>query len=84
MDPVRDRMVRMRFPPRKLLILGGLLLAATLMGGCEKALFIEHESRTPYDRYMALRGKQSAMSEANVYGGSVPALRERLKPLGAP
>lgn len=53
------------------------------MGGCEKALFIENQSRTPYDRYNSLRGRQSAMSKKNDAGGESPALRERLKPLGA-
>jgi len=77
-------MMLMRFPNRKLLPLAGLLLMLCLLGGCEKALFIEQESRTPYDRYMTLRGRQAAMSEPNAFGGSAPALRERLKPLGGP
>lgn len=61
----------------------GLVLLFGLTGGCEKALFIENQSRTPYDRYNALRGRHTAMSQTNAIGGSSPALRERLKPLGA-
>ena len=61
-----------------------LVLASGQLLGCEKPLFIENESRTPYDRYLALRGRQAVQYEDNQWGGKSPALRERLKPLGAP
>jgi hypothetical protein len=64
-----------------LLVFAGLVVA---LGGCEKALFTEKQSRTPYDRYASLRGRHTAMSQQNAYGGDTPALRERLKPLEAP
>lgn len=64
-------------------LVGGLLLLACMTVGCEKALFVENQSRTPYDRYNALRGRQSAMTQSNPTGGNSPALRERLKPMGS-
>lgn len=52
------------------------------MAGCEKPLFVENQSRTPYDRYLSLRGRQTSMTQQNDYGGQTPALRQRLRPLG--
>ena len=83
MLPGRDRMGFMRFHTRKRLAVCGLLLTTALLGGCEKALFVENEPRTPYERYMALRGRTPMMTEENPYGGKSPALRDRLKPLDA-
>jgi hypothetical protein len=73
----------MRLKTRKQMAVCGLLLASALLGGCEKALFVDNEPRTPYERYMALRGRSASLTEQNAYGGKSPALRERLKPLDA-
>ena len=67
----------------KLLALRVIFIGCVL-GGCEKPLFPEQLPRSPYERYDALRGRQRPMYEENAYGGSQPALRDRLKPLGAP
>lgn len=58
-----------------------LLALALLAGGCEKALFPEDLPRSPYERYMALRGRAAPMHEEGATGAKEPALRERLKPL---
>lgn len=58
------------------------LLAAGLCG-CEKALFTESMARSPYERYELLRGRPRNATEPNAFGGKQPALRERLRPLGA-
>lgn len=52
--------------------------------GCEKPLFPRNLPRTPYERYQRLHGQGRVESEENAYGGQQPALRERLRPLGAP
>jgi hypothetical protein len=56
--------------------------AALWLTGCEKPLFPENQPRSPYDRYMVLRGNERSQSETNAYGGTQPALRDRLRPLG--
>lgn len=60
----------------------GLVLVFLAVVGCAKPLFPENAYRTPYDRYMALRGEQRQLTETTAYGREVPAVRERLKPLG--
>lgn len=66
---------------RRMFILVALLSSFTLLTGCEKALFPEGASRTPYERYQLLRGQHRMASETNAYGGDQPALRDRLRPL---
>jgi len=41
---------------------GGLALAAAL-AGCNNPLFPPDAARTPYDRYLALRGQERPMAE---------------------
>jgi hypothetical protein len=65
-------------------LLGLLLLGATSLTGCQKALFPENSDRTQYDRYMVLRGQTRPVNEENAYGGKQPALYARLKPLNQP
>jgi len=60
------------------------LALGAAMPGCEKPLFPENAPRTPYDRYMVLRGQQRPATEEDAAGGERPALRQRLKPLGQP
>lgn len=64
-----------------LAVVVGAALAAT---GCEKPLFPSDLPRSPYERYMTLRGRSRPMSEETASGMEQPAIRERLKPLGAP
>jgi len=61
-----------------------LIAIILLLGGCEKALFPDNTTRSPYERYDAIRGRQRQAHEENAYGGSQPAIRDRLKPLGEP
>lgn len=68
---------------RQLRIIGWLCVvgwSAGAVGGCEKPLFPENMPRTQYERYDRLRGRYTPAEQANVYGGSEPALRERLSP----
>ena len=65
-------------------LLFGLVLVFLALSGCAKPLFPENAYRTPYDRYMALRGERRRMTEPTTFGREVPAIRERLKPLGQP
>ena len=55
---------------------------AAAIGGCQKPLFDEKLPRTPYERYMALRGEERPVKQRNIYGVEQPALRERLRALG--
>lgn len=61
----------------------GLLwvMALLCVGGCEKGLFPEGTPRSPYDRYMTLRGDYKPPVELDAYGRERPALRQRLQPL---
>lgn len=61
-----------------------LVLGSLACLGCEKPLFPENQPRSPYDRYLNLRGQSRPMHQQNAYGGDEPALRDRLKPLGEP
>lgn len=63
-----------------LLIVG---VSSGLLTGCEKPLFPKEEPRTPYQRYMMLRGTDRPEKVENAYGWEEPNLRERLQPLGA-
>jgi hypothetical protein len=61
-------------------------LAVGLLGavGCQQPLFPEDAPRTPYERYMVLRGQYRPATEQDAYGQERPLLRERLRPLGEP
>lgn len=61
-----------------------ILLSVGALAGCEKPLFPKEAPRSPYDRYLMLRGKQRPQTTENAYGGEVPAIRDRLRPLGSP
>jgi hypothetical protein len=59
---------------------GALVLTALLLFGCEKPLFPQNLPRTQYERYDRLRGRYVPAQQLNAFGGSEPALRERLSP----
>lgn len=59
-----------------------LIVVLALAGGCEKPLFPENMPRTQYERYDRLRSRYVPTEQVNAYGGSEPALRERLSSLG--
>jgi hypothetical protein len=65
---------------RRFWMVGLMGLGAATLGGCEKPLFPETMPRTQYERYDRLRGRYIPSQQMNVYGGSEPALRERLSP----
>ena len=52
--------------------------------GCQKSLFDETQARSPYERYLALRGLDRPQEEMNAYGRAQPALRQRMRPLEQP
>lgn len=58
-----------------------MLGAAVGVGGCEKPLFPDDMPRTQYERYDRLRSRYVPTEQVNAYGGSEPALRERLSNL---
>lgn len=58
-----------------------LLAAAFGAVGCEKPLFPENMPRTQYERYDRLRNRYVPTEQINAFGGSEPALRERLSNL---
>lgn len=64
------------------LLLTGMGLALLAGVGCEKPLFPDNTARSPYERYMVLRGEDRPAKEFNAFGGEEPALRARLRPLG--
>ena len=64
-----------------IIIGAGVLMVGIVTSGCEKAIFPESVPRTQYERYQRLRGEHRPMSEKNLFGGTQPALRERLSPL---
>ena len=58
------------------------LMAACLLGiGCQKQPFISEYPRTPYDRYLALRGRERPATQRDAQGLAQRNARERLKPL---
>ena len=80
-------MLNLRRHGRTLLGMRGMLalclfVAAGYMGGCQQALFIDDAARTPYDRYLTLRGQARPATETDGLGVERPALRQRLRPLG--
>jgi hypothetical protein len=58
-----------------------LLAVWSAVGGCAKELFPEDAPRSPYERFLTLRGKAPPMNETDAFGVENPALRSRLKPL---
>ena len=56
------------------------MLSALAAVGCEKPLFPQNLPRTQYERYDRLRGRYVPAEQFNAYGGTEPALRERLSP----
>ena len=64
--------------------IAAVLAGVATLGGCEKALFPEQIPRSPYERYDQLRGRTAPQTEKNSFGGSQPALRDRLRPMGNP
>ncbi len=69
---------------RVMMLLGSMAMGMMLLGGCEKQLFPADAPRSPYARYDTLRGRHRAAQEENAFGGTQPALRERLRPMGQP
>jgi len=61
-----------------------LIATAGLAGGCEKPLFPEAQPRSPFERYLTLRGQQRPTVEEDATGRERPALRQRLRPLDQP
>ena len=69
----------------RFLIGGAILLGLAVVGpGCEKPLFPEAAPRSPYERYMVLRGQERPTKTENAFGFEIPDIRNRLKPLGSP
>jgi hypothetical protein len=60
----------------------GTIALAGLMGGCEKPLFSEDLPRTQYERYDRLRSRYVPTAQPSRFGGTEPALRERLTAVG--
>jgi hypothetical protein len=61
-----------------------VLLASFALSGCETPLFPENLPRSPYERYMVLRGQDPDARSQNSHGIEQNNLRDRLKPLGSP
>ena len=62
-------------------LVSGVVAAVVLAGGCNKPLFPKDQPRSPYERYLAQRGRLAPQKELNAFGRDQPALRDRLKPL---
>lgn len=58
-----------------------VLWLVPVLGGCEAGLFPAGTARSPYERYMTLRGDYRPPVETDAYGIERPALRQRLAPL---
>ena len=61
-----------------------VILLLVIAGGCARSPLVSDLPRTPYERYQVLRGQERPENERNEFGAEVPALRERLRPLGEP
>ncbi|RMH27006.1 MAG: hypothetical protein D6693_06140 [Planctomycetota bacterium] len=57
-----------------------IALSAGFVAGCQRALYLPNDTRTPYDRYRRARGELSAPFTEDEYGRRTPNLRERLNP----
>ncbi|MBI1372697.1 MAG: hypothetical protein GC159_08030 [Phycisphaera sp.] len=62
----------------KLSLFAFSVFAGLMVGGCEKSLFPQELPRTQFERYDTLRGRYVPAEQENRFGGSEPALRERL------
>jgi hypothetical protein len=62
----------------------GLLLAIPGVCGCQEVLFTDRQPRSPYERYLTLRGNARPAMETDAFGIERPALRQRLRPLDQP
>ena len=69
-----------RKDPMKHLLIAIVLVGSAAMTGCEKPLFPEPTARTQYERFDRLHGRYVPAETTNAYGGSEPALRDRLSP----
>jgi hypothetical protein len=58
----------------------GLIGLSVFGFGCEKPLFPQNLPRTQFERYDRLRGRYTPAEQYNVFGGTEPALRDRLSP----
>jgi len=62
-----------------------VMTAAALMGlsavGCQKQPLVSELPRTPYERYMALRGRERPATHRDHQGLEQRNARERLRPL---
>lgn len=61
-----------------------MLAMTLLLSGCAKPLFPETAQRSPYERYLSLRGLDRPPTEVDAFGRHRPALRQRLQPLHQP
>ena len=61
-------------------VLGALWLFGAALAGCAKPLLSPEESRSPFDRYDAVRGQAATQKTEDAYGRSMPNLRGRLEP----
>jgi hypothetical protein len=62
-----------------------VLLPGVLLAGCSSSPFARGEvPRTPYERYLTLRGQAPPEKVENNFGAMQPALRQRLAPMGSP
>jgi hypothetical protein len=66
------------------MVIVGIGMMLLLVSGCADPLFPKDMPRSPYERYMTLRGKDRPDKEMDVYGIEQPALRQRLRPLDMP
>lgn len=69
---------------RALMIAMALAASVLLVGGCGDPLFPKGTTRTPYERYQILHGQYRTQKQVSATGASVPALRERLRPMDQP
>lgn len=64
---------------RRVKIVGLVILAAaTLSGGCQRALFAKNTPRTQFEQYDRMRNRYAPLEEPDVFGNPQPALRARL------
>jgi hypothetical protein len=57
------------------------LLSVCALSGCQRRPFISDMPRTPYERYMALRGRERPETVRGPTGAEQRNARERLQPL---
>jgi hypothetical protein len=59
-------------------LLGTMLLAACVAGGCARPLLSPADERTPFDRFDGLRGQHAPQYTEDEFGREKPNLRGRL------